>query len=143
MTHGSHSPPKKRSDSLPSKQVPYADHTSGALYRCNGKCVVGEQHTKIYIWIWTRAANVALAIVAGILVARHLKTTDDLLTASPARGPNRWLPLRFSGLRESCAGLTGRFRDNIPHTPPACIAKHRKLRSVTWLATSENSPRWT
>jgi hypothetical protein len=38
-----------------------------------------------------------LAIVAGILVARHLKTTDDLFEAAPAQGRSRSLPLRFSG----------------------------------------------
>jgi hypothetical protein len=51
-----------------------------------------------------------LAIVAGILVARHLKTTDDLFDCrSPARGLNRWSPLRCSGPSGSCGRLIATF----------------------------------
>ncbi len=42
-----------------------------------------------------------LAIVAGILVARHLKTTDDLFDSRPVHGQSLSLRLVFSGPRES------------------------------------------
>ena len=38
-----------------------------------------------------------LGIIAGILVARHLKTTDDLFDTPDSHEPEAWLLLRFSG----------------------------------------------
>jgi hypothetical protein len=62
----------------PSKQVPYADHTLGAFDQRNGKCVLDEQTANIYYLDMDEGRKRVLAIVAGILVARHLKTTEDL-----------------------------------------------------------------
>jgi hypothetical protein len=40
-----------------------------------------------------------LAIVAGILVARHLKTTEDLFDSKSSPRQSHWLLLLFSGPR--------------------------------------------
>jgi len=42
-----------------------------------------------------------LAIVAGILVARHLKTTEDLFDSKSSPGQSPWWLLQFNGLRGS------------------------------------------
>jgi len=48
-----------------------------------------------------------LGIISGILVARHLKTTDDLFDSkgSPPE-QNQWLRLPCSGLNGSCERWT-------------------------------------
>jgi hypothetical protein len=42
-----------------------------------------------------------LGIMASILVARHLKTTEDLPDSRPSREPNHWSNQPCSGPSES------------------------------------------
>src|ERR1035438_6208583 len=46
----------------------------------------GEQQAKMIRCLVKEGRNRVLAIVAGILVARHLKTTEDLFDSEPSPG---------------------------------------------------------
>jgi hypothetical protein len=54
-----------------------------------------------------------LAIVAGILAARHLKNTDDFSIAGQVRGQSPWSRPRFSRPSGSCGKLIMCFQNRL------------------------------
>jgi hypothetical protein len=61
-----------------------------------------------------------VAIVAGILVARHLKSTEDLFDNRGSPRTEAMLRLRFSGLSGSC----GRLILFSGHTEDCAVSGH-------------------
>ena len=56
-----------------------------------------------------------LAIVAGILVARHLKTLKICMTLALAPGLNLSSPAQSNGRTESCGESTGSISDEFDY----------------------------
>jgi hypothetical protein len=64
-----------------------------------------------------------LAIVARILVARHLKTAEDLFDNRPSpRGPRPWSPLLSNGVSGLCGRLTTYFQAEMENDSGASLA---------------------
>ena len=77
-----------------------------------------------------------LGIIAGILVARHLRTTEDLFDNRPSPRPSPWLRRRFSGRSASC----GRWTTSLPasdHTTGPFSRMHISA-TVSLLAQGES-----
>ena len=77
-----------------------------------------------------------LGIIAGILVARHLRTTEDLFDNRPSPRPSPWLRPRFSGRSASC----GRWTTSLPasdHTTGPFSRMHISA-TVSLLAPGES-----
>lgn len=65
-----------------------------------------EQKANAYHFPMDEGRKRVLAIVAGILVARHLKTAEDYSTISLVRARSPWSPLRCNGPSALCGRLT-------------------------------------
>ena len=77
-----------------------------------------------------------LGIIAGILVARHLRTTEDLFDNRPSPRPSPSLRRRFSGRSASC----GRWTTSLPasdHTTGPFSRMHISA-TVSLLAQGES-----